>query len=211
MKNALSRTAAPVVLVAALTGLGLTATAGTPASAAAEASHTSVVAYEVDNVHSTVLFKVGYFGVSNFWGRFNELSGSYLIDMDNLADSTLEISVKAESIDTNNGGRDKHLRNPDFFDARSHPEIAFTSSSFSKVDDDTVRVTGSLTFRGRSREVSADLDYFGSGPDAWGNERSGFQGTFTINRSEFGSTYGIDNNSLADQVDLTVAVSGTRK
>lgn len=182
-----------------------------PSEVANTSSVTRADAFAVDNTHSSVLFSVDYFDVAKFWGRFNTVEGSYIIDMDAPSSSQLDISVKAESVDSNNADRDKHLRNPDFFDARNHPNIRFVAESFRAIDDDTVRATGTLTFRGKSVPLSVDLDYFGNGPDAWGNDRSGFQGAFTINRSEFGSTYGIDNNALADEVTLTVAITGTRK
>lgn len=207
MKSTLGITLAVAGLTAS--GIALNSREADASSALVETQPTGEFA--VDNSHSTVLFGVDYSGVARFYGRFNKVSGSYLLDLENPSASSLSITVDAESVDTANADRDKHLRNPDFFAAREYPSISFTGKQFTKVDSETIRVTGDLEFRGKTEQISVDLNYFGDGTDLWSNNRSGFEGTFTIDRSEFGSTYGIGNGALGADVDLTVAITGVRK
>jgi polyisoprenoid-binding protein YceI len=82
-----------------LTGLGLTARADD---------------YTIDAVHSGISFKIKHAGLSYVHGRFNSFSGKFTLDSSDPSKSSFTMSIKPESIDTNNGGRDNHLRSPDF-------------------------------------------------------------------------------------------------
>ena len=69
--------------------------------------------YTIDASHSTAVFKIKHMGFSYTHGRFNEIFGTIQWDEKEASKSVFDISIKAESIDTNNKKRDKHLRNPD--------------------------------------------------------------------------------------------------
>ena len=194
----------------ALGGAGLAGFGATDPTPAAQASQ-AADEFAVDGVHSSVVFKVGYMGVANFYGRFNEVKGAYSIDFDNPSASALDIAIPTESVDSNNSGRDQHLRGADFFSAKEFPTIRFLATEFSKVDDDTMRITGDLSLRGVTKTVSVDLDWLGQRPDPRGGIRSGFEVVFPINRSDFGVSYGIDNGALGDETTITVAITGMRQ
>jgi polyisoprenoid-binding protein YceI len=205
---------ASMVVAASVMGLGgvAMATLGfedpTPAVSASAAR---AGAYDVDGLHSSVVFKVRYQNVANFYGRFNEVSGTYSIDPANPSASEIDIAVNAGSVDSNHEGRDDHLRGPDFFAAKEFPAIRFVANSFEAVDADTIRATGDLTLRGVTKRVSVDVDWMGEGPDFRGGTRSGFETTLTINRSEFGVNYGVENNVLGDSTEITIAITGMQK
>ena len=79
--------------------------------------------YRVDPVHSSVIFRVKHFGVGYFYGRFNEASGAFVVDAANPSMSSVEVQVKADTVDTHNPKRDQHLKSPDFFNAKQFPVI----------------------------------------------------------------------------------------
>src|SRR5262245_55236495 len=83
--------------------------------------------YVVDAMHAGVNFKISHLGLSWIHGRFNDFSGSFTLDPDNPGSGSFNLSIKAESIDTNNSKRDAHLRSPDFFNVKQFPEITFKS------------------------------------------------------------------------------------
>src|SRR5438552_3610450 len=68
--------------------------------------------YSIDPVHSSVSFKVSHLGISEIHGRFGEFSGTFAIDKDDPAKSAFELTIKTDSVDTNNKKRDDHLRGP---------------------------------------------------------------------------------------------------
>ncbi len=165
--------------------------------------------YKIDGVHSTVVFKINHLGVSNFYGRFNEIGGTVVFDKANPANSSLRVEVKAESLDTNSDKRDKHLRSPDFFNVRRYPVISFASTGMRQIDDSTYELSGDLSLHGVTRPLTVTLRHVGEGPDPWGGHRSGFETTFTIKRSDFGITYMPEG--LGDEVQLIINLEGLRQ
>lgn len=168
-------------------------------------------AFTVDAVHSAVVYRIKHMGVSYFYGRFNEFSGAFHFDSADAAKSSLNVTVKTDSIDSANDGRDKHLKSADFFSVSEYPEITFTAKSIKKTGDSTYEVTGDLSLLGKTKSVTTTVTHVGTGKGMRGGELSGIETTFTIKRSDFGMTYGIDNGALGDEVQLTVSLEGARK
>lgn len=168
-------------------------------------------AFGVDGMHSSVVFKVGYMGVANFYGRFNQVAGEYALDLDNPSASSLDIVVKTESVDSNSADRDKHLRGADFFSAKEFPEIRFVGQSFEAAGENKIKVTGDLTLRGVTKEVTTVLEWFGGRDDPRGGFRSGWEATLEIDRSDFGVNYGVQNGALGDTTTIIVAITGMRQ
>lgn len=91
--------------------------------------------YDVDPVHSSVIFRVKHLGITFVYGRFNKAAGMYAFADEEVEDAFIELKVQAASIDTGNAKRDNHLRGPDFFDVDSFPDITFKSVSIKKISD----------------------------------------------------------------------------
>src|SRR6202008_3763635 len=110
--------------------------------------------------------------------------------------------------------RDGHLRTGDFFDAETYPEIAFRSTSAQRLDAETYRLTGDLTIKGTSKPVSVDFTFNGSAKDLYGNERVGFEGSTTINRTDWGLTYNAALETggvlIGEKVKLTFDISAIK-
>ena len=90
------------------------------------------------------------------------------------------------SVSTYNDKRDNHLKSPDFFDAATFGTITFKSKAWKKTGDGTFDVTGDLTIHGVTKEVVLKVDLLGFGPGMQGAQLSGWDGSVTLNRSDFG-------------------------
>src|SRR4051794_9536089 len=119
--------------------------------------------YKVDSVHSFVVFNIDHLGLNKAWGRTAGPSGSLMIDDADPSKSKLAVEVAADSIDTGNAGRDKHLKGPDFFDVKQFPKIAFNSTQVRKSGDNTYEVTGEFNLHGQSKPVTVTLTKLGEG------------------------------------------------
>jgi len=168
------------------------------------------VTYRIDPVHSFIIFRVKHLNTGFAYGRFNTFSGTIVVDERNPANSSIELEIDANSVDTGNSQRDDHLRSPDFFSARQFPKITFKSTRVRKINDTTVEVQGDLTMRGVTRPITARVTFTGKGRNQRGQEIIGFETTFTIRRSQFNINYGL-NGGLADEVRVTFAVEGIRQ
>ncbi|MEM9105740.1 MAG: YceI family protein [Pseudomonadota bacterium] len=166
--------------------------------------------YEIDETHTAIVFLVDHLGYSNTIGRFNDFSGSFDFDPDNVENSKIDFVIDAASVDTNHGPRDDHLRSPDFLNVDEFPEITFTSTSVEKTGDNTGKVTGDMTLLGTTKPVTLDITLNKVAP----NPRSGvmiagFSARGQLDRSDFGMTFG--QGGIGDVLDLFIEVEGTVK
>ena len=167
------------------------------------------VVYAIDPVHSVVLLKVEHLGLADSYGRFNEMSGEVRYNEAEPEKSSINFEVKANSIDTANADRDKHLRGPDFFNAAEFPALTFKSTKVEKKDDKEFVVTGDFTVHGTTKPVTFDFEVGGTGKGMQGEERFGGGADFTVKRSEFGIDY--LPQALGDDVEVIVSVEGIKQ
>jgi len=140
--------------------------------------------YKIDPVHSNVGFAVKHMVVNTVHGRFNDWSGNIVYDDKDLAKSSVNVTIKTASINTENSQRDTHLKSPDFLDVEKFPEITFQSKSVEKQTDGFV-AHGILTIRGVSKNV--DLPFKINGPIKAGDSNLlGAEASLTINRQDYG-------------------------
>ena len=142
--------------------------------------------YAVDPSHSRVGFVARHAMVSKVRGSFNEFEGTGHFDAEDPAQSSVELTIKASSIDTRSPDRDAHLRSNDFFDMDRYPEIHFVSTAVDQVDQAEYRISGDLTIKGTTRPVTFEVTYNGDSVDPFGNRRIGLEGKATINRKDWG-------------------------
>lgn len=186
----------------ALLGLAL----ALPALAATSASAAS---YAIDNVHTSVLFKVSHFGIAPFYGRFNSVAGTFEFDGAAPAKSKLSLQIDVASIFTAERKRDDHLKSPDFFNAKQFPTITLESTAVKAgTAKDTFVVEANLTVRGVTKAVTFTMTKTGEGSDPMGNARIGFEGSFTINRLDYGVSYAPEG--LGKDVTVMFSVEGIK-
>jgi polyisoprenoid-binding protein YceI len=167
--------------------------------------------YSIDPVHSTVIFKVRHMGVSDFYGRFNEVSGMVMVDAEKPAESVVKFTVPAAKVDTNNPDRDKHLRSADFFNADEFKTIEFDSTKVESKGKDEFEVTGDLNLHGVKKSITAHVKQVGYADTKQMGIRVGYETKLTIKRSDFGMKMFLDNGALGDDVDLIVSVEAAKK
>lgn len=167
----------------------------------------SADSYRLDPVHTSVGFAVRHLVISKVRGRFNEFSGTILYDEEEITNSSVNITIKSTSIDTRHAKRDKHLRSPDFLDAKRFPAITFKSKRVEKRGEGYVAI-GTLTIHGVSKEVELHFTLLGKVRDPWGNTRIGAEAALTINRKDFGIVWDgrMDNGGLVvgNEVEITI-------
>jgi polyisoprenoid-binding protein YceI len=157
-----------------------------------QATGAGISTWKIDPNHSLVEFSAKHMMITTVKGRFGEVSGTIVVDERNPDRSRVEAEIDAASIDTRADQRDQHLRSADFLDVERHPTITFRSrrvEGTSKNPGDEFRVTGDLTIRGTTREVTLAAVYDGTGKDPWGGERVSFSAETKIDRRDFGLTW----------------------
>ncbi|HYO47250.1 MAG TPA: YceI family protein [Gemmatimonadota bacterium] len=172
-------------LALAAAGLVSLALSADPAGAQAPLPD-GLVEYEVDPVHTQVMFKVRHMGVSTVTGEFNRFAATFAYDPADLASSWVTATIDAASIDTDNDRRDNHLRSPDFFAADSFPNLTFQSTSVEEVEGGRLRVSGDLSIRGVTKPVVLDVVLGGATMGQGGQPIIGWTAETTVNRKDYG-------------------------
>ena len=146
--------------------------------------------FVADNAHSEVEFSVKHMMVTKVKGTFNEYRVEIDTDsMDDFENATLKAEANTSTINTGVADRDGHLQSGDFFDVEEYPNITFTSSNIEK-SGDSYKVTGDLTIKDVTKEETIVMEYNGQGKDPMGGGTvHGFEGSFAINRGDYGLTW----------------------
>jgi len=174
----------------------------------ATASPPSRASYQVDGVHSSVLFKVRHMSVSDFYGCFERVEGTIVEDSEEPENSSVSITIQADSVDSRSENRDQHLTSPDFFSAIEFPEISFESSEVARGEEEgSYRVTGTLTARGVGKQMTIDVHKIGERETRRG-VKAGFATTFTIDMRDYKmpAMQQMDPSMLSPEVELIVSL-----
>jgi polyisoprenoid-binding protein YceI len=185
-------------------GAGLAAVLSLTASA-------GVKTYKLDPRHSSAQFAVTHLMISTVRGQFHAVNGTVNVDNSDITKSSVDITIDASTVDTNEPDRDKDLKGPNFFDVAKYPTITFKSTGVENGAPGHLKVTGDLTMHGVTKFVVLDVTV-PKPPikDPWGLERTAVSGTSKLNRQDFGMTWNktLDSGGavVSDNVDITLDV-----
>jgi polyisoprenoid-binding protein YceI len=142
--------------------------------------------WEIDPSHQAFEFIARHL-MAKVRGRFPGASGVATI-AERPEDSTLEIEIDANTVDTKDDTRDAHMRSDDFFGVEEHPTISFRSTAVRPgTGENDWKVDGDLTIRGVTRPITVDVEFLGGAIDPWGNQRIGFSGVVPeVDREQWG-------------------------
>ena len=170
--------------------------------------------WTLDATHTRLGFVTRHAMITKVRGSFNDFTGTVTVPAEGIQSATAEITINASSIDTRNADRDGHLKSNDFFDMENYPQITFTSTSIAPNGDGGGDVTGDLTIKGTTRSITIPFDYEGTATDPFGNQRAGFEGTTTLQRSDFGLTWNAALETggvlVSEKVTLEIEVSAIK-
>jgi polyisoprenoid-binding protein YceI len=160
--------------------------------------------WTIDKNHTQVDFQIRHAAVSNVRGSFSNVTGTVVWDEKNLAKSSVEATIDATTVSTNNDARDKHLKSPDFFNVEKFPTLTFKSTSVTRASG-KLQVIGDLTLAGVTKSVTLDVD----GPTApvkgmKGGLVTGFSATGVIKRADFNFGQKYTSPILGDEVKFTI-------
>ena len=186
------------VLAALALGLTLPASAGT-------------TTYQIDPRHSSADFGVTHLMISTVRGEFHGVNGTVIMDDNNIANSSVNVTIDATTVDTREPDRDKHLKSDAFFDVAKYPTMTFKSTKVEKNADGTLKITGDLTIRGVTKTAVLTATYpKPTIKDPWGLQRTAVSATTKVNRQDFGVSWNqnLDGGGVVvgDEVSITLDV-----
>jgi polyisoprenoid-binding protein YceI len=170
--------------------------------------------YVLDPAHTRIGFSARHAMVTKVRGQFDEFEGTAHIDTEDPAKSTVAVTIQSASVSTGQAQRDGHLKSPDFFDVETYPQITFTSTDIQR-DGAEWSITGALTINDVTKPVTVLFEETGEAKDPFGNLRVGFEGSVTINRSDWGLKWNSPLETggvlVSEKVTLEFDVSAIRQ
>lgn len=146
--------------------------------------------WAIDPSHTEVKFKVKHLVITTVTGAFKTFEGEVFSENEDFDGAEVNFTIDTASIDTNSTDRDNHLKSDDFFSAGKYPQITFRNGKLSKNGDD-YNLTGDLTIKDVTKQVTLNVDYNGTVKDPWGNQKAGFELSGKLNRKDFNLTWNV--------------------
>jgi polyisoprenoid-binding protein YceI len=147
--------------------------------------------WQIDPSHSRIYFSARHMMVARVRGEFRRFEGAIDFNEERPTETTVDITIDVNSLDTGETGRDEHLRSADFFEVADYPVARFVSKRVEQRGADHGRLIGDLTIKDVTHELVIDVEYIGQNTDPWGNVKAGFSGTATINRKDWGLNWNV--------------------
>ena len=169
--------------------------------------------YIIDDEHFSMSFEVNHIGYAPVMGMFRDVEGQFDYDEETRQLTSGTLTFKSKSVFTNHDKRDGHLRNDDFLNSGKFPDITFEITGFENTGDNTGIVTGDLTLLGKTRPVDVDVTLNKSAEYPIGHEdyTLGITAETTIKRSNWGMSYGIDQDLVGDEVRLRFGLEAVKE
>lgn len=140
--------------------------------------------WKLDKAHSSISFSVSHFKISEVTGQFKSFDINAKAN-DKFENVSFTVSIDASSINTNNEGRDGHLKSPDFFNVNTHPNITFTSTKFIQQENGLFETVGKISINGITKEISFKGKLNGIIKDRNSKNKAGLKLSATIKREDF--------------------------
>jgi polyisoprenoid-binding protein YceI len=175
---------------------------------AAMSAQAAPVTYKLDPGHTMVLFSWNHLGFSNPVADIDIGDGTLVFDAQNPSKSSVDVTMPLSNLDTHVPALDKHLKEPDFFNADQYPTITFKSTSVKSLGGNKYAVTGDLTVHGVTKPVTLNATLNKSGVHPMSKKQSiGFDATGTLKRSDFGM--GAYVPMVSDEIKLTITTEAS--
>lgn len=168
--------------------------------------------YQIDPTHSKIGFEIPHLVISSVEGSFNQFRGTIDLNEQRFSRSKVNASIDVKSISTGVKKRDNHLLSKDFFEATKYPKMTFKSHKI-KGNKSKFKLTGDLTIKDKKRRVTFDGKFLGTVKDGYGNLKAAFVLTTTINRKDYGLTWGSVVEAgpvVGDDVKITLKIQAAR-
>jgi polyisoprenoid-binding protein YceI len=192
------------------------ALAATLVAALAVPSPAATATWQIDPAHTAAGFSVRHMMIATVRGQFKGVTGTVLWDDQDINNSTVDVTIDANTVDTGEPKRDADLKSANFFDVKNYPTITFKSTKIEKISAGKMKVTGNLTVHGVTKQVVLDVEGpSGAVKDPWGNTRVALNASTTVNRLDYGVKWNAKMDSggmvVGDDVNVNIDLEMTKK
>ena len=192
------------------------ATAAILTAAFAFQAPAATTTWKIDPAHTAAQFAVKHMMIATVRGEFKGVTGTVIWDDQDVAKSSVDVTIDAKTVNTGEEKRDQDLRSANFFEVEKYPTLTFKSKKVESAGSGKLKVTGDLTIHGVTKEVVLDVE----GPsaavkDPWGNTRTAISATTKLNRQDYGVKWNANLDGggvvVGDTVTITIDLEMTKQ
>ncbi|MEZ5543943.1 MAG: YceI family protein [Lysobacteraceae bacterium] len=165
--------------------------------------------YELEPIHSRIVFTCNHFGYSNVIGTFSRPVGTLEFDPDDWASAKLDVSVKLATLDLGDAKFNQRILKRDYLDAKKHPVARFISTRIEPLTPTTAKVHGELTLRGTTKPLTLEVNLNKLARNRYTMRRTaGFSARATLDRNDWGMDD--DPGVVGATVELVIEAEAVR-
>lgn len=162
--------------------------------------------WNLDKSHSEIKFKAKHLMITTISGQFENYSIDVEMEDDDFSTAKVNYTAEIKSIKTGDANRDGHMLGDDFFNAELFPEMKFSSTSSVKTGDKSFDISGLLSLRDVTKEITLHATLEGIAKDPWGNTKAAIQISGKINRKDYGLKFHVLTDTggilVSDEIKL---------
>ncbi|MDB9741728.1 YceI family protein [Akkermansiaceae bacterium] len=137
-------------------------------------------------------------------GGFNTVTGGF--DLNGETPESGKVVIDMTSVFSDNKKLTTHLKDEDFFDIATYPESTFEATGFEKAEDGTYKISGNLTMRGTTKNITFPAEVTNS------EDSISVKTTFDIKRKDWGIVYkGKADDLIRDEVVISFEIKAMPK
>jgi polyisoprenoid-binding protein YceI len=162
--------------------------------------------WNADPVHSSATFTITHLGISHVSGTIAIKSASVVVPEGSNIPTSATAALDPSTVDTHNDMRNGDLKSPHFFDVATYPTMTFASTKITAIDATHFTMVGDLTMHGQTHSATLTGEYIGRMTDSRGHQHIGYASKGTIDRTQWGMTYGpvVVGNTADLEIDVEV-------
>jgi polyisoprenoid-binding protein YceI len=165
--------------------------------------------WQLDPYHTQVEFSAKHLGMMNVRGQFEDVSAVADIDPGNPEAASVEVTIQTVSVKTNNPARDNDLRSGNFLEVDKYPVITFKSTGVQAAGENKFKLTGDLTIKDTTRQVTLDVTKYGEFNDPMMGHRIAYGAATQINRKDYGLSFAmiLDGRFVVSE-EIQISIEG---
>jgi len=153
----------------------------------------SATKWNLDKSHSQIRFSVNHF-FTPVEGKFEKFDIDLQFDPDNMKESSIDVTIHVNSVNTGNEKRDTDLQSASFIETEKYPVATFKSKEILSKGDNNFVAKGTLKIKDIAKEIELPFTLLGLKEFSEDMQKkmrgtkkvAGFSASYTIDRTEFG-------------------------
>jgi polyisoprenoid-binding protein YceI len=167
------------------------------------------VQFEIDPIHTQIVFRVDHAGFSQSFGMLLRPTGTLTFDADVWQNSNVTVQMRSSNLQFHDDAWNKAVHGKNYANVAEFPLIRFQSLAVTPTSPQKALLSGELTLLGQTRSIELDIEFRKRAKHPYTlKDTIGFHGTARFKRSDFGMTSTL--KTVGDWIDVQISLEANR-